>query len=140
MSGMEILQAMIDGEFPTPPLETQMQFEYLEVEAGRVVIACTPDESFCNGWGAVHGGTLCALLDTVSGSALHSTLPPGKSYTSLEIKVSYLKAARATSGKLTATGKVVRSGSRVGFTEGVIVDGTGTPVATSTSSLLIFDI
>jgi len=140
MAGIDVLQAVIDGDLPTPPLESQLQFQFVEASAGRIVVTCTPDESAYNGLGTVHGGMLCALLDVVSGCALHSTLPPGKGYTSLEIKVSYLKPVRGNSGSLTATGSVVRSGSRVGFTEGVVVDNTGSPVATSTSSLLIFDI
>jgi uncharacterized protein (TIGR00369 family) len=140
LSGIDALQAVIDGVLPTPPLEKQLRFRFAEVAAGRIVVTWTPQESAYNGFATVHGGLLCALLDVVSGSALHSTLPRGKGYTSVEIKVTYLRPVRASSGMLTATGTVVRAGSRVGFTEGVIVDNSGKPVATSTSSLLIFDV
>ena len=68
----------------------------------------------------------------MAGCALHSTLPQGKGYTSVEIKVNYLKAVRATSGELTAVGTLVKAGSRVGFTEGVVTDASGTVVATAT--------
>jgi uncharacterized protein (TIGR00369 family) len=74
------------------------------------------------------------------GCALHSTLPQGKGYTSVEIKVNYLKAVRASSGLLTAAGTVVKSGSRVGFTEGVVTDAAGSVVATASSTLLVFDL
>jgi len=83
---------------------------------------------------------VCTLLDSVAGCALHSTLPPGKGYTSVEIKVNYLKAVRAESGPLTATGTVVKAGARVGFTEGVVTDAAGDVVATATSTLLVFDL
>jgi uncharacterized protein (TIGR00369 family) len=88
----------------------------------------------------VHGGLVCTLLDSVTGCAIHSTLPAGKGYTTVEIKVNYLKAVRLTSGVLTAMGTVVKSGSRVGFAEGVVTDAAGTVVATATSTLLVFDL
>ena len=90
--------------------------------------------------GAVHGGVVCTLLDSALGCALHTTLPAGKGYTSVEIKVSYLKAVRPSSGLLTATGRVVRVGSRVGFTEGEVTDASGAIVATASSTLLLFDV
>ena len=68
-----------------------------QVEDGRVVFTCTPDESTYNPIGAVHGGLVCTLLDSVAGCALHSTLPAGRGYTSIEIKVSYLEPVRAGS-------------------------------------------
>jgi uncharacterized protein (TIGR00369 family) len=67
-------------------------------------------------------------------------MPAGKGYTSIEIKVNYLKAVRLNHGPLTATGTLVKAGSRVGFTEGVVTNGTGKVVATATSTLLIFDL
>jgi uncharacterized protein (TIGR00369 family) len=76
----------------------------------------------------------------VTGCAVHTTLPQGKGYTSIEIKVNYLKAVRLNSGLLTATGTVVKAGSRVGFAEGVVIDASGAVVATATSTLLIFDL
>jgi uncharacterized protein (TIGR00369 family) len=88
----------------------------------------------------VHGGLMCTLLDSVTGCAIHSTLPKGMGYTSVEIKVNYLKAVRVSSGTLTATGTVVKSGARVGFAEGVVTDASGAVVATASSTLLIFDL
>lgn len=83
---------------------------------------------------------MCTLLDSVTGCAIHSTLPQGKGYTSVEIKVNYLKAVRLNSGVLTATGTVVKAGSRVGFAEGVVTDASGAVVATASSTLLVFDL
>ena len=100
-----------------------MQFALVEAEVGRAVFTCTPDESVYNPIGAVHGGLVCTLLDSAAGCALHTTLPQGKGYTSVEIKVNYLKAVRASSGLLTATGTVIKAGARVGFTEAVVTDG-----------------
>ena len=140
MPGIDYLRAMIDGTLPPPPISGLMTFTMLEAEPGRVVFTCQPDESAYNPIGMVHGGLVCTLLDSVAGCALHSTLPQGKGYTSIEIKVSYLKGVRASSGLLTATGTVIKSGSRVGFTEGVVTDEKGATVATASSTLLVFDL
>jgi len=140
MPGIDYLKAMIARELPSPPIAQLMQFDLIEAEPGKVVFTCEPDGSVYNPNGAVHGGLVCTLLDSVAGLALHSTLPAGKGYTSIEIKVNYLKAVRLDNGPLTATGTVVKSGSRVGFTEGVVADGSGKIVATATSTLLVFDL
>ena len=139
MAGVNYLRAMRDGELPPAPIAGLLQFEIAEVDPGRVVFTCVPDESAYNPIGAIHGGLLCTLLDSVTGCAVHSTLPQGKGYTSVEVKVNYLKAVRLNSGLLTATGTLVKSGSRVGFAEGVVTDASGAVVATATSTLLIFD-
>jgi uncharacterized protein (TIGR00369 family) len=140
MAGIDYLQAMVDGELPPPPIAGLMQFDIGSVEPGRVEFTCVPDESAYNPIGAIHGGLLCTLLDSVTGCAVHSTLPQGKGYTSVEIKVNYLKAVRLSSGVLTATGTVVKTGSRVGFAEGVVTDSSGAVVATATSTQLIYDL
>ncbi len=140
MAGVDYLRAMVDGELPPPPIAGLMRFEMVSAEPGRVVFACEPDQSMYNPIGAVHGGLVCTLLDSVAGCALHSTLPQGKGYTSVEIKINYLKAVRIESGTLTAVGTVVKAGGRVGFTEGVVTDANGAVVATASSTLLIFDI
>jgi uncharacterized protein (TIGR00369 family) len=140
MPGIDYLRAMIDGTLPPPPIAGLMTFTMVEAEPGRVVFTCQPDESAYNPIGMVHGGLVCTLLDSVAGCALHSTLAQGKGYTSIEIKVSYLKGVRASSGLLTATGTVIKSGSRVGFTEGVVTDEKGAIIATASSTLLVFDL
>jgi uncharacterized protein (TIGR00369 family) len=140
MPGLDYLKAMLDGALPPPPIAALTQCDIVAAEHGRVVFTCRPDESVYNPIGAVHGGLVCTLLDSVLGCALHSTLPQGKGYTSVEIKVNYLKAVRLSSGMLTATGTVVKSGSRVGFTEGSVTDAHGALVATASSTLLIFDL
>jgi uncharacterized protein (TIGR00369 family) len=140
MPGIDYLRAMRDGTLPPPPIAGLVQMDLAEVEPGRVSFTCVPDESAYNPIGAVHGGLVCTLLDSVAGCALHSVLPLGRGYTSIEIKVSYLKGVTARSGMLTAVGTVVKAGSRVGFTEGVVTDAAGTIVATATSTLLVFDL
>jgi uncharacterized protein (TIGR00369 family) len=140
MPGIDYLKAMIARELPPPPMARLMQFDLVDVEPGKVVVTCEPDASMYNPNGAIHGGLVCTVLDSVAGLALHSTLPAGKGYTSIEIKVNYLKPVRLDAGPLSATGTVVKSGARVGFAEGVVTDASGKVVATATSTLLIFDL
>jgi uncharacterized protein (TIGR00369 family) len=137
-SGLATLEAIRDGVLPPPPIAQLMQFDIQELAEGRVVFGCTLDESVYNPLGVVHGGLVCTLLDTVAGCAVHSTLPQGLGYTSIELKVNYLRAVRADSGPLTAVGTVLKPGRRVAFAEGQVLDAAGRLVATASSSLLVF--
>jgi uncharacterized protein (TIGR00369 family) len=138
LSGLEAMRAMGDGTLPPPPIARLMQMDLVAAEEGRVEFTCVVDESVYNPLGLVHGGVVCSLLDTVAGCAVHTTLPRGLGYTSIEIKVSYLRGVHAGSGPLTAVGTVVKPGRRVAFAEGKVTDAAGRPVATATSSLLVF--
>ena len=139
-SGLETMRAIRDGELPAPPIAQLMQFDIVDLAEGRVEFSCVLDESVYNPIGVVHGGLVCTLLDTVAGCAVHTTLPAGVAYTSIELKVNYLRAVHASSGPLTAVGTVVKPGRRVAFAEGEILDAQGRTVATATSSLLVFPI
>jgi uncharacterized protein (TIGR00369 family) len=140
MSGLAYWRGVIDGHFPPPPISEIIQMRVVDVENGHVTFTCTPDASMYNPLGTVHGGAVCTLLDTVTACAIHTTLPEGVGYTSVEIKVNYLKAVTAASGPLAAVGTVVKAGSRIGFAEGKVTDASGNLVATATSTLLIFEL
>ena len=140
MSGLEYLQAMIDGIIPPPPIAKLMRFDIRSVEVGKAVFTVDPHESHYNPIGTVHGGLVCTLLDSVAGCAAQSTLPKGMAYTSLEIKVSYLRPVLATSGRLTATGIVTKPGKRAAFVDATVTDAAGKLVATASSTLLVFPV
>jgi uncharacterized protein (TIGR00369 family) len=137
-SGLETMQAIRDGVLPPAPIAALMQFDVTGLEEGRVEFTCQVDESVYNPIGVVHGGLVCTLLDTVAGCAVHTTLPAGVGYTSIELKVNYLRAVHAGSGPLIAIGRVVKPGRRVTFAEGEVLDAAGRTVATASSSLLVF--
>ena len=139
-SGLQTMEAIRDGILPPPPIAMLMQFDIRSLEEGRVEFGCTLDESVYNPIGVVHGGLVCTLLDTVAGCAVHTTLPSGMAYTSIEIKVNYLRPVHAASGPLTAIGRVTKPGRRVAFAEGEVRDSAGRVVATASSSLLVFPI
>jgi uncharacterized protein (TIGR00369 family) len=140
MSGMEYIRAMIDGTVPSPPIAELMRMTLTEASVGTATFTCEPDESHYNPIGTVHGGLVCTLLDSAVGCAVQTTLPQGKGYTSVEIKVNYLRPVHAHTGTLTCVGTVTKPGSRVAFAEATVTDGTGRLVATASSTLLVFDI
>lgn len=138
LTGLEHLQAIRDGRLPPAPMAGLMGFRVALAEQGEVVFTCTPDTSVYNPIGAVHGGLVCTLLDSVCGCAVQSTLPQGTGYTSLEIKVSYLRPVTRDSGELTARGWVARAGRRAAFAEGDVRTADGKVVATGSSTCLVF--
>jgi uncharacterized protein (TIGR00369 family) len=137
LSGLDHLRALIRGELPPPPIASLMGFTLISADPGDVQFACTPDESVYNPIGLVHGGLVCTLLDSVAGCAVQSTLPAGIGYTSIEIKVNYLRGVHGHSGRLTAHGWVTKPGRRVAFAEGDVRDAEGKLIATAASSCLI---
>lgn len=140
LTGLEYMQAMQVGELPGPPIMKTMDFALKSVGAGTVEFVCTPDESHYNPLGIVHGGLVCTLLDSALGCAVQTTLPKGVGYTSIEIKVNYLRGVSADSGELTCTGTVTKPGNRVAFAEGEVKDASGKVVATASGSCLVFPI
>lgn len=137
MSGLDYLQAISAGRVPGAPIMALMGGEVESVTFGEVIFRCTPDESVYNPIGLVHGGLVCTLLDSVAGCAVHSTLPAGTGYTSLEIKVSYLRGVHAGES-LRAIGRVTKPGRRAAFAEGEVRDSQDRLVATASSTCLVF--
>lgn len=136
-TGIEQLQAMVDGLVPPPPISNHVGLEIISVADGDVVMTAQPDESHYNPIGSVHGGFFATVLDSACGCAVHSTLPAGVGYTSLEIKVSFLRAITAETGTVTAHGWVTRRGKSAAFAEADIRDSDGHVLATASSTCLI---
>ncbi|MDQ1583381.1 MAG: hypothetical protein QOF36_1435 [Microbacteriaceae bacterium] len=138
MTGLEHVRGMIEGTVPPPPMANILNMRIIDADVGSATFVCDPDESHYNPIGTVHGGLVCTMLDSAVGCATETTLPRGQRYTSVEIKVNYLRPVRSDSGQLTCVGTVTKSGSRVAFTEGVVTDRDGRLMATASSTLLIF--
>ncbi|WP_245934527.1 PaaI family thioesterase [Arthrobacter psychrolactophilus] len=136
-SGLEQLRALSDGRTPAPPISSHVGLEFVSVAEGDVVMTAQPDESHYNPIGSVHGGFFATVLDSVCGCAVHSTLPAGVGYTSLEIKVSFLRPITAETGTVTAHGWVTRRGKTAAFVEADIRDREGRVLATASSTCLI---
>jgi uncharacterized protein (TIGR00369 family) len=135
LSGREFLQAIIDGRLPPPPIASLIGAEFVSVGEGVAHFRCAPDEAVYSPLGMVHGGLLCTLMDTAAGCAVHSLLPAGVGYSSIEIKVSFLKPLRQDGGAIDVHGAAIRVGTRVAFAEARATDATGELVGTATTSI-----
>jgi uncharacterized protein (TIGR00369 family) len=137
LAGRDYLSAMIEGRLPPPPIAQTLGFTLSRIADGEAWFTCDPHESHYNPIGMVHGGLVCTLLDSALGCAVHTQLPAGVGYTSIEIKVSYLRAVTPASGTLTAHARVTKPGRRVAFVDGDVRDASGAIVATASGSCLI---
>jgi uncharacterized protein (TIGR00369 family) len=137
LSGIEFLRRIAARELPPPPIARTLDYELLEVDAGRAVFGFTPSEIHYNPIGMVHGGVACTLLDSAMGVAVHTTLPLGVGYATLEVKVNMVRAITKDSGPLRAEGRLVHAGRSTAIAEGRLVDGQGTLYACATTTCLI---
>ena len=136
--GLAFLRAMLAGELPGPPIAATLDFRLRHVEPGRVVFELEPAEYHYNPIGSVHGGVYATLLDSATGCAVHSMLPAGARYTSLDLSVKFLRAVRADTGPLTCEGTVTHLGSRTALAQARLTGPDGRLYAHATSSLMIF--
>ncbi|MGA2549596.1 MAG: PaaI family thioesterase [Burkholderiaceae bacterium] len=137
-SGLEIFAAISRGEFPSPGIGHLMDFVPVEFEVGRFVFQGTPDRRHYNPLGTVHGGYAATLLDSCVGCAVHSTLAAGMGYTTLELKVNYIRPLTEKTGPVRAEGKVVSLTRQIGIAEGRLTDVNGKLYAFATTTCLIF--
>lgn len=133
-TGLEFLRDIIDGKHPAPPFGGRLA----EVGEGRAVFTVTPGDQHYNPIGVVHGGLAATLLDSATACAIHSTLPAGAGYTTLEVKVNFVKALTRDTGPVRAEAKIIHVGKRTGTAEGRIVDAKGTLYAHATCTCMIF--
>lgn len=139
-SGVEFFEAIGRGQLPTPPISQTLDIWPVEWEAGRMVFQGTPRPEHYNPIGSVHGGWTAAMLDSAVGCAIHSMLPAGKGYTTLELKVNYIRAVTAQVGPLRAEGKVIHLGGQIATAEGRLQDALGKLYAHATTTCLIFSL
>lgn len=138
LSGLEYLQKIVAGELPRPPISALMNFGLVEFSEGRAVFAGEPAEYHYNPIGVVHGGLAATLLDSAMGCAVHTALPAGVGYTTLEIKVNYIRAMTVGTGPVRCEGKLIHLGGRTATAEGRILDEDGKLYAHGTTTCLIF--
>jgi len=136
-SGLELLRAMIAGELAAPPVMHLIDMARLEAEEGRVAVELVPQEFHYNPLGTVHGGIISTLLDTAAGCAVHSTLPAGVGYTSLDLNVKFLRPVTVESGRLRCEGTVLQRGRRTALAEARLTDAQNRLTAHATSSCLL---
>ena len=138
ISGLEMLQRLAAGDLPRPPIGATLNFDPETVEHGRVIFAGTPLFDHYNPIGTVHGGWIAAMLDSALGCAVHSTLAAGSAYTTVEIKVNYLRPVTTATGRMRAEGKVIHVGRSFATAEATLTDEAGKLYAHGTTTCAIF--
>ena len=139
MSGLDFVQGLASGALPLNTIAQTLGYDVVEAESGRVVITVSPNESHLNPWGTVHGGLTATLLDSCMGLAVQSTLEKGFGSTTLEFKISLVRAITTETGEIKAEGKVLNAGRRIGTAEGRVTDRKGRLLAHGTTTCLIFE-
>jgi uncharacterized protein (TIGR00369 family) len=136
-AGIEVMQALARGELPAPPIIATLGFELDSVEPGRVQFSFTPAEYHYNPIGSVHGGVYATLLDSAAGCAVHTMLPAGVGYTSLDLTVKFLRAMTVDTGRVRCIGSVPHLGGRTALAEARLLDDEDRLLGTAVSSVLL---
>lgn len=137
LSGLERMQRVLGGTLPPPPMARLMDIRMVEATEGRVVFAATPAEFHFNPIGVVHGGFAATILDSAMGCAVHTKLPARVGYTTLELKVNFVRAITLATGQVKAIGTVIHAGRTTAVAEGRLESADGTLLAHATTTCLI---
>lgn len=139
MTGLAIIQAMAADELPRPPICKTLNFTLIEASEGRAVFAGEPGEESFNPIGTIHGGWAATLLDSALACAVHTTLGIGERYTSVEMKVNFIRPILpGKPGRLICAGRVINRGRTLALSEASLVDEAGKVYAHGTETCMIF--
>jgi uncharacterized protein (TIGR00369 family) len=140
MAGLDFVRAIFEGKLPAPPIMQTIEPFDSTAEPGVVVIHSTPGFRHYNPIGLVHGGYAATLLDSAMGLAVHTMLPAGTGYTTLEFKISFIKGMTRDTGPVRTEGRTLNVGRRAATAEARITDAKGRLLAHATTTCLVFDI
>ncbi|RDJ20496.1 PaaI family thioesterase [Bosea caraganae] len=135
--GLSFLRGIIEGRHPGPPFADAMDFDIAEAEAGRVVFVGKPSARFFNPLGTIHGGWTATILDSAMACAAHSTLKAGEGYTTLEMKLNYVRPVMPESEIVRCEGRLIHRGGSIITSEGKLVDARGKLLAHGTETCLV---
>ncbi|KAB7648524.1 PaaI family thioesterase [Polymorphobacter fuscus] len=137
-TGLERIQGMADGRFPGAPIGRLMAMRVGGAGEGWVTFTGHPGPEHYNPIGSVHGGYAATLLDSCMGCAIHTRLPAGTGYTTIDLNITYIRAMTTATGEVTARGEVLSAGRRVATARGTLTDSEGRLIATGTTTCLVF--
>src|SRR5438445_12405061 len=140
MAGLDFVRGIFDGSLPAPPIMQTIEPFDCSAEPGVVVLHSIPGLRHYNPIGSVHGGYAATLLDSAMGLAVHTMLPPGSGYTTLEFKISFIKGMSKDSGTVRTEGRTLSVGRRAATAEARITDAEGRLLAHATTTCLVFEI
>lgn len=138
-TGLEVMQGLIAGGLPAPTISETMDFLLVEVTHGTAVFQGRPGAKFLNPMGSMHGGWYATLLDSAVGCAVHTTMPVGRGYTTLELKINIVRAVSLNVPLVRAEGRVIHVGRQTATAEGRLVGPDGTLYAHATTTCLVFE-
>jgi uncharacterized protein (TIGR00369 family) len=138
MSGLEYMRKLAAGELPPSPMGRLLGFRLVEVEEGRAVFVVEPGEQHSNGIGIAHGGLAATLLDSATGCAINTMMAAGRIFTTLEMKINYVRPLTPKVGEVRCEARVIHVGGRVATAEGRIVDASGKLYAHGTATCMLF--
>jgi uncharacterized protein (TIGR00369 family) len=139
LSGLDFFRRMLAGELPHPPMLDLLGIQLAEAEEGRVVFTANVEERFYNGTGVAHGGFASTILDTALGCSINSTTPPGKRFTTLELKVNLTRPLTVAANPLRCEGKVLHVGGRTALSEARLYGADGKLYAYATTTCIVVD-
>ena len=137
LDGLGQLRAVFEGDAPPPPIASTLGFTRFHAERGRTEVTITVEEFHYNPSGTVHGGIIAAILDTAAGTAVHSLLEVGESFTSLDLTIKFLRPLTLASGEIRALGEVIHRGRRTALGKGQLYDSSGKLAAHALSTCMI---
>jgi uncharacterized protein (TIGR00369 family) len=137
-TGIELLQRIIDNQYPAPPISFQLNFAITEVSEGRAVFRGMPNERHLNPLGGVHGGWAATLLDSALGCSVQTLLEKGEAYATAEFKVNLTRPITPRTGEVVCEGKVVHKGRTLAVSEATLKDTSGKLLAFGTETCSIF--
>ena len=140
MTGLDFVRAILDGKLPAPPIMQTIEPFDSTAEPGVVVMHSMPGFRHYNPIGSVHGGYAATLLDSAMGLAVHTMLPPGTGYTTLEFKISFIRGMTQDTGVVRSEGRVLNVGRRAATAEARVTDSKGRLLAHATTTCLVFEI
>jgi uncharacterized protein (TIGR00369 family) len=140
MAGIDFVRAIFSGRLPAPPIMQTIEPFDFTAEPGVVVMHSMPGFRHYNPIGSVHGGYAATLLDSAMGLAVHTMLPPGTGYTTLEFKISFIKGMTKDTGPVRTEGRTLNVGRRTATAEARITDAEGRLLAHATTTCLVFEI
>jgi uncharacterized protein (TIGR00369 family) len=138
LSGLDYMRALIAGEVPAPPIAELMGFDLVEVDEGYALFRGAPGVQHLNPIGSVHGGFAATLLDSALGCAVHTTLPAGVGYSTLELSVNLVRGITPATGPVLAEGRIMHAGRRTATAEAKLhAEDGGALLAHATTTCLI---
>ncbi len=140
LSGLEQMQKLMLGEFPPSSIGVTMDFILLQAELGRAIFQGKPSAKFLNPMGGIHGGWYATLLDSAVGCAVHTTMPVGRAYTTLELKLNIVRGISLKVPLVRAEGYTVHVGRQTATAEGRLYGADGTLYAHASTTCLVFEI